>query len=140
MKEYFVNKPEEWSMLIPLIIELLGDGRIFTIEGPMGSGKTTFTSIMMNYLGTQDEVSSPTYGIVQEYHTANQKFPVVYHMDLYRLNTLEEAIALPIEDYLYSENLCIIEWPELIESILPEDILRMQISIEADAARKVVFL
>lgn len=140
MITYLINKPEEWSAIIPVIIGKLGERRILTLEGAMGSGKTTFTAILMEYLQSQDEVSSPTYGVVNEYITSNPSFPTVYHMDLYRLNKLEEAIALPIEDYLYSGNFCIIEWPELIESILPEDILRMQISIEADAVRKVVFL
>jgi tRNA threonylcarbamoyladenosine biosynthesis protein TsaE len=140
MSAYTVNKPEDWSEIIPKILQKLGNRRIFTIEGPMGSGKTTFTAVFMDYLESLDEVSSPTYGIVNEYNTINPEFLTVYHMDLYRLNSLEEAIALPIEDYLYSGNLCIIEWPELIESILPEDILRMQISMGAEGARNVVFL
>lgn len=140
MSEHTVNKLENWSEIIPVILQKLGDRRIFTIEGSMGSGKTTFTAIFMDYLESLDEVSSPTYGIVNEYHTQNPEFPTVFHMDLFRLNSLEEAIALPIEDYLYSGNLCIIEWPEMIESILPEDILRMQISIGAEGARKIVFL
>ena len=140
MAEYTVSIQEEWGEIIPLIMQKLGDRRILTIEGPMGSGKTTFVSLLMAYLDSLDEVSSPTYGIVNEYSTGNPEFPIVYHMDLYRLNSLEEALALPIEDYLYSGNLCIIEWPELIESILLEDILRMQISIGEEGARNVVFL
>ena len=140
MEAYTIHTPQEWSGLIPLILQKLGDRRIFTIEGPMGSGKTTFTSIFMAALDSLDEVSSPTYGIVNEYSTGNPAFSTVYHLDLYRLNSVEEAIALPIEDYLFSGNLCIIEWPELIDSLLPEDILRMQISIGAEGARKVVFL
>lgn len=140
MSQYSISNIKDWSEIIPLIIQKLGDRKIFIIEGPMGSGKTTFTAILMDYLECKDEVSSPTYGIVHEYSTGNSDFPTVFHMDLYRLNSLEEAIALPIEDYLYSGNLCLIEWPELIESILPEDILRMQISMGAEGARKVVFL
>src|SRR5690606_31426815 len=110
MTEYSVSKQENWSEIIPKILQMLGNRRIITIEGPMGSGKTTFTAIFMNYLESRDEVSSPTYGIVNEYSTENSDFPTVFHMDLYRLNSLEEAIALPIEDYLYSGNLCLIEW------------------------------
>lgn len=83
---------------------------IICLQGPLGVGKTSFTKAFCQSSGIEEEVSSPTYSIIQEYG----KDPIIYHMDLYRLDTIEDLWEIGIEDYLYSSNICIIEWPKLI--------------------------
>ena len=98
----------------------------------MGTGKTTLTKALVKALGSDDEVSSPTFSIVNEYETQND---TIYHFDLYRIKDLEEAYNFGIEEYLYSNNWVIIEWPELIESMLPNDIDRIDLELKPDQSR-----
>ena len=102
------------------------------INGDMGVGKTTLIKAIVKTLGSQDIVSSPTFSIVNEYEATGTN---IYHFDLYRLKNIEEAYNFGIEDYLYSDNWCIIEWPEIIEDILPECFDRLDIVLNEDHSR-----
>jgi len=113
-----------------------GDRRIFLLEGTLGAGKTTLIKQLCAHLGVDpSEVHSPTFALVNEY----EGMEPVYHLDLYRLKTLDEAIDIGIEDILYSGQFCFIEWPELIEPILPEEVVRIKLELAPDSARKILF-
>ena len=103
----------------------LGDRKIVAFYGSMGAGKTTFIKAICDVLGVTDTVNSPTFAIVNEYLAASGES--VYHFDFYRIKKIEEAYDFGYEDYFYSGNLCLIEWPELIEELLPEDTVRVKI-------------
>ncbi|MGJ8593021.1 MAG: tRNA (adenosine(37)-N6)-threonylcarbamoyltransferase complex ATPase subunit type 1 TsaE [Aquaticitalea sp.] len=102
------------------------------LNGNMGVGKTTFVKAMAKALDSIDNVSSPTFSIVNEYKLPNDKF---YHFDLYRLNTEEEALEFGIEDYLSSNHWIVIEWPEKILNLLPEDVDRIDLILNDDHSR-----
>ena len=103
----------------------------------MGAGKTTFTRAVCRQLGvTEDEVTSPTFAIVNEYQSASGP---VYHFDFYRVKNLSEAVDMGCEEYFYSGRPCFVEWPELIEPLLPEDTVRVTIEERADGSRMVSF-
>lgn len=117
-------------------LEEIGDNKLIAFFAPMGSGKTTFTTAICRQLGVEeDAVSSPTFAIVNEYRTASGE--MMYHFDFYRLNRPEEALDIGFYDYIDSGNLCIMEWPENIEEILPEDTLRVSITANPDLSRTV---
>ncbi|MFB9057682.1 tRNA (adenosine(37)-N6)-threonylcarbamoyltransferase complex ATPase subunit type 1 TsaE [Mariniflexile ostreae] len=102
------------------------------IYGDMGAGKTTLIKAIVKALGSDDGVSSPTFSIVNEYEINKG---MVYHFDLYRIPLLEDAYNFGIEDYIYSKEWCIIEWPQVIESILPEPFDRIDLEINPDNSR-----
>lgn len=112
----------------------LGDRKIVAFYGSMGAGKTTFIKAICDVLGVTDTVNSPTFAIVNEYLAANGDS--VYHFDFYRIKKIEEAYDFGYEDYFYSGNLCLIEWPELIEELLPEDTVRVKIEETTNGARE----
>lgn len=103
----------------------LGDRKIVAFYGSMGAGKTTFIKAICDVLGVTDTVNSPTFAIVNEYLAASGSS--IYHFDFYRIKKIEEAYDFGYEDYFYSGDLCLIEWPELIEELLPEDTVRVKI-------------
>lgn len=111
----------------------IGDARVIAFYGNMGAGKTTFIKSLCQLLGVEDVITSPTFAIVNEY-AASDDSPI-YHFDFYRIKKLEEVYDMGYEDYFYSGNLCLIEWPELIEEILPEDALRVKIVQNPDDTR-----
>lgn len=113
------------------LIETISSKTIL-IYGDMGAGKTTLIKAIVKALGSHDEVSSPTFSIVNEYEIDNDK---IYHFDLYRVKDLEEAYNFGIEDYIYSENWAIIEWPKIIETILPESFDSIYLEIKPDNSR-----
>lgn len=100
--------------------------KIVLFYGHMGAGKTTFINLLCKELGIVGETSSPTFSIVNEYHTNGSE--KIYHFDFYRLKSEMEAYDLGYEDYLYSGNLCLIEWPEKIDSLIPEDVIEFHIN------------
>ncbi|MEZ7955027.1 MAG: tRNA (adenosine(37)-N6)-threonylcarbamoyltransferase complex ATPase subunit type 1 TsaE [Bacteroidales bacterium] len=110
---------------------------VVALYGEMGAGKTTFTKALCKVLGVVDGVNSPTFNLINEYRT--DKGEVVYHFDFYRINKLEEAFDIGFEEFIESGNLCIIEWPEKIELILPSDTLRVKISVLKDGSRELAF-
>ena len=112
----------------------IGDRRLVAFFAPMGAGKTTFITAICKTLGvSEDAISSPTFAIVNEYRKASGE--PVYHFDFYRIEKLEEALDIGLYDYLDSGALCLMEWPENIEPLLPEDTLRISISVEPDGSR-----
>ena len=114
----------------------IGERRIVAFYAPMGAGKTTFTNAVCRALGVRDDaVSSPTFAIVNEYRTRDGE--PVYHFDFYRINKLEEALDIGFYDYIDSGCLCLMEWPENIEPLLPEETLRVSISVASDLSRTV---
>ena len=113
----------------------IGDSRIIAFFAPMGAGKTTFTTAICRRLGVGDTVCSPTFTIVNEYLTASGE--PVYHFDFYRVDNIAEALDIGFYDYIDSGHLCLIEWPENIASLLPEETLRVNIKVNDDQSRTV---
>ena len=103
----------------------MGNRRVFAFHGGMGAGKTTFIKAICQHLGVKDAVTSPTFAIVNEY---GSDIGSIYHFDFYRIKNLGEVMDLGFEDYAYSGNLCLMEWPELIEELLPEDTTKVHIA------------
>jgi tRNA threonylcarbamoyladenosine biosynthesis protein TsaE len=114
----------------------IGNHRVFAFYGEMGAGKTTFIKAICEELGVEDVITSPTFAIVNEY-TSNDG--PIYHFDFYRIKKLEEVYDMGFEDYFYSGALCFIEWPELIEEVLPEDAVKVSIKEEEDGTRSILF-
>ena len=115
-------------------IQQIGDHKVFAFYGSMGAGKTTFVKAICESLGVDDVITSPTFAIINEYH-ANDR--VIYHFDFYRIKKLEEVYDMGYEDYFYSGSLCFIEWPELIEELLPEEAVKVSIKENPDGSRTV---
>ena len=115
----------------------MGDSRVFAFYGKMGAGKTTFIKALCRELGVEDVITSPTFAIVNEY-TAASGDPI-YHFDFYRIKKLDEVYDMGYEEYFYNGGLCLIEWPELIEELLPENAVRVSISEQADGTRLIRF-
>lgn len=114
-------------------VKAIGDRTVFAFFGGMGAGKTTFIKAVCQQMGvTEDMVSSPTFAIVNEYEGSSGS---IYHFDFYRIRQISEAVNMGFDDYLYSGNLCFIEWPELVEPLLPEDTVRVTIEEQPDGSR-----
>ena len=106
-------------------IDLMGENKVFAFQGSMGAGKTTLIKAICEELGVKESVTSPTFAIINEYK--DREGDSIYHFDFYRINKLEEAFDFGYEDYFYSGNLCFIEWPEIVESLLPENCVKVTI-------------
>lgn len=109
-----------------MLLDSFPDERVFAFYGSMGAGKTTFIKAICRELGSGDNVTSPSFALINEYTVANGQ--VIYHFDFYRIKKIEEAFDLGYEDYIYSGNYCFIEWPEMIEQLLPEGIVEVRIT------------
>ena len=127
-------------------VSQIGDHRVFAFYGTMGAGKTTFIKAVCEELDVSDVITSPTFAIVNEYTISNHKaqssklkVQSIYHFDFYRIKKLEEVYDMGFEDYFYSGALCFIEWPELIEEVLPEDAVKVTITEQPDGSRTVCF-
>jgi tRNA threonylcarbamoyladenosine biosynthesis protein TsaE len=114
---FTVKDIEELEPVADEIIQLANEYSIFCFYGDLGAGKTTLIKLICEKLNVVDTISSPTYPIINEYNTIDSR--IIYHIDLYRLKSIEEALNIGIEEYLYSGNLCFIEWPDNFKSILP---------------------
>ena len=115
-------------------VEEIGERRVFAFYGKMGAGKTTFIKALCEELGVEDVITSPTFAIINEYGTPDGQS--IYHFDFYRIKKIEEVYDMGYEDYFYSGALCLIEWPELIEDLLPEDAVRVTINVLSDGKRE----
>ena len=118
-------------------LEKIGDNTLVAFFAPMGSGKTTFTTAICKVLGVTDPVGSPTFAIVNEYMRADGD--PMYHFDFYRINKQAEAVEIGLYDYLDSGCLCIMEWPENIEDLLPEETLKVSIKANQDQSRTITW-
>lgn len=117
------------------LIQQFPEQRVFAFYGKMGAGKTTFIQSICKVLETNDNVTSPTFALINEYKTTRQES--IFHFDFYRIKNIEEAFDLGYEDYLYSGNYCLIEWPEMIEPLLPDEIVKVKIEVAEDGARMI---
>ncbi len=134
-QEFLIKNLEALPGVVADFLAQFVDYRKFALYGEIGTGKTTFTKAVCAQLGVEDTVSSPTYAIINEYQAGEQ---VIRHADLYRLKTAEEAFDVNIEAYLDDEHYCFVEWPELIEDWLPEDMIRLYFETQEDETRRVV--
>lgn len=125
-KIFQVNSIDALSQVSDCLIEMKQESNVIAFYGSMGAGKTTLIKNLCHKLGVSDEVNSPTFAIVNEYLDKDQN--PVYHFDFYRIKKLEEAYDIGYENYFYSDNLCLIEWPEMIEPLLPGRYIRVDIT------------
>ena len=116
-------------------IAAMGDNTVFTLYGKMGAGKTTFIKVLCQELGVEDVVTSPTFAVINEYRS-DIAGELIYHFDFYRIKKLEEVYDMGYEDYFYSGALCFIEWPELVEELLPGNTIKVTIEELEDGSRK----
>ena len=119
-------------------VNAMGDNTVFAFYGDMGAGKTTFINALCKVLGVEDDTTnSPSFSIVNEYRS-DTTAELIYHFDLYRIENLEEAFDIGIEDYFDSGALCLLEWPERIEDILPYDTVKVEIKVNDDDTRQLI--
>ena len=117
-------------------IDQIGERTVFAFIGKMGAGKTTFIKAICEEMGVKETVNSPTFSIVNEYEGTGKK--IIYHFDCYRINNIQEALDLGAEEYLYSGNLCFIEWSENIAPLLPDSIINVDIEEDENGKRNVM--
>ena len=117
-------------------IRQMDDRTVFAFYGKMGAGKTTFIKALCEELGVEDVINSPTFAIINEYRSVATS-ELIYHFDFYRINKISEAQDISVEDYFYSGALCFIEWPEKIDSLLPDDTVHITIEEMEDGSREI---
>lgn len=136
MKEFHINGVDELGQVADYLISLRDASDIIAFYGPMGAGKTTLIKNLCHKMGVTDEVNSPTFAIVNEYVTLEGES--VYHFDFYRIKKLEEVYDIGYDNYFYSGNLCLLEWPEMIDPLMPERFVRVDIALgDTDDSRKI---
>ena len=140
--EIVVHSLPELDACIPQVLAALAGRRKIALYGEMGAGKTTFVKAFCRQLGVKETTASPTFSLVNQYSYTEKdgSTALVYHLDLYRLKSLQEALDIGIEDLLYDPWYCIIEWPQLAEPLLPEDAAKIQIEITGETARRILIL
>ena len=138
MESICIKNIKELPAAASAFLKQIGESRIVAFYGDMGAGKTTFIKNICLELGVPDIVNSPTFTIVNEYRTSADE--AIFHFDFYRINKPEEAYDIGIEEYFDSGSLCLMEWPEKIEQILPPDTLRVKISVQNDGSRVITLL
>ena len=130
-----INNLEDISRAAQDFLPLLKEHPVEAFYGGLGAGKTTFIKALCDQLQVTDSVTSPSFAIVNEYHSALTGRPV-YHFDFYRIKKLEEVYDIGYDDYVYSGYPCLIEWPEMIETLLPDDYLHVRIEVKPDESRE----
>jgi tRNA threonylcarbamoyladenosine biosynthesis protein TsaE len=142
MTEFNIQTINDLPKAVDWLLTQANGRRKIMLYGQMGAGKTTFTKAFCQHLGVENTTSSPTFSLINEYFYKNTEGSPskMYHADLYRLRNIEEALDIGIEDYLDDPNYCLIEWAEIIEPLLPEDVLKVQFEIGENSARKIVIL
>ena len=135
--ELKINHIDDINEVARQFVDQMGDHKIFAFYGKMGAGKTTFIKAMCEELGVTDVITSPTFAIVNEY--MDGKGESIYHFDFYRIKRVEEVYDIGFDEYIYSGNLCLMEWPELIEQLLPEETVRVDIMENPDGTRVIRF-
>lgn len=132
MKQIKIDSLSELSEVAREIIDSLEGRTVVLFRGEMGAGKTTLISRIVEELGAEDNVTSPTFAIVNQYEGTECR---IYHFDFYRIERLEEAYDFGYEEYFYSGDLCLVEWPEKIEPLLPEDAMQVMIRVVDEDSR-----
>jgi tRNA threonylcarbamoyladenosine biosynthesis protein TsaE len=132
-----LTKLEDLPQVSQAFLKATEGQKQFAFYGNMGVGKTTFIKEICHQMGVVEVVTSPTFALINEYHTADNRN--VYHFDFYRINKIEELFDFGYEDYLYSSDYCFIEWPEKGEEVLPEHILKVSITEMPDGSRTIAF-
>lgn len=128
LSQIICKRPEELLDAAKILIEKYPTQRLFAFYGEMGAGKTTFIKSICDLLKVTDNVSSPTFAIVNVYQT--QTNDEVYHFDFYRIKSIEEVYDIGYEDYFFSDQYCLMEWPELIKNLLPEETIPVEIKVD----------
>lgn len=137
MMEIKIENIEHLASVARKFVDEMGENRVFAFYGKMGAGKTTFIKAICEAMGVKDVVASPTFAIVNEY--ADAEGQPVYHFDFYRIKNLREAYDIGCEEYFYSGCPCFIEWPEMVEELLPEDVVSVRIEVSENEER-IVFV
>lgn len=132
-----IQSPETIREAAKQFVAAMDESTVYAFYGSMGAGKTTFIKAICEELGVEDVITSPTFAIVNEYRSDSGE--LIYHFDFYRIKKLEEVYDMGYEDYFYSGALCFMEWPELIEELLPEDAVKVTITQQEDGSRLVEF-
>ena len=135
MKTYSVNSIDSLKDIVIDLLELLNDHQIVALEGQMGAGKTTFVQQVLKAMGVEELDGSPTYSLINQYESPF--YGTVYHLDLYRLNSLEEIFDIGIEELLYQKCICLIEWPEKMIELLPDNTIWVYLRVEEDLSRTI---
>lgn len=130
-----ISSLDELDKVAEAVVEALDGRTVVAFDAPMGAGKTTLISRIAAYLGAQDDVTSPTFAIVNQYEGSER---TIYHFDMYRIERIEEALDFGCEEYFASGELCLVEWPEKIETLLPDDTMVVRIEILSDSERRFV--
>ncbi len=131
-----INNIDDLSQVSELLIKWRDYSNIVALYGTMGAGKTTLIKNLCNKLGVSDEVNSPTFALVNEYQT--DTLDSIFHFDFYRIKSLEEVFDIGYEDYFYGGSLCLLEWPELIDPLMPEHYVKVEITLgDTDTSRKI---
>ncbi|MBQ1227222.1 MAG: tRNA (adenosine(37)-N6)-threonylcarbamoyltransferase complex ATPase subunit type 1 TsaE [Alistipes sp.] len=128
-----IDSLSELDNVAEQIISSLDGRNVVLFRGGMGAGKTTLISRIVAQLGAEDTVTSPTFALVNEYEGADKM--LIYHFDFYRIDKIEEVFDLGYEEYFYSGDLCLVEWPEKIEALIPDDVMTVKIEVEDDGQR-----
>lgn len=136
IKDITINSLDELRSVAEAILRSLDGRTVVLLHGPMGAGKTTLVREIAAVLGSEDSVSSPTFAIVNEYVTPEHGS--IFHFDMYRIERIEEAIDLGFEEYIHSGNLCLIEWAERVEQLLPEDAMLVRIEAPTETKRRFI--
>lgn len=136
MKERKFNL-DELEFVAREFIDSIGDDRVFLFDGEMGAGKTTFIAEVCRQLGADDDFGSPTFSLVNEYADSNGD--PIYHFDLYRIENPQEALDMGIEEYFDSGELCLVEWPDRLGDLVPEEARTVSLFVEEDGSRRILF-
>lgn len=131
------NSIEDLPRIASDLLTEFSKDRVFALYGDLGAGKTTFIKIICVQLGVEEDVTSPTFSIVNEYLAGEES---VYHFDFYRIDSPQDALNIGSEEYFYSGQYCFIEWPEKIESILPEEAIKIQINTISETEREFLII
>lgn len=138
MTTIHVNSTEDLPAAAEQFVALMGDETVYAFYGEMGAGKTTFINALCRRLGvSEDMANSPSFAIINEYRS-DETAELIYHFDLYRLENIDEALEIGVEDYFDSGALCLLEWPERIEDLLPDDTVRVDIRVNDDHSRDII--
>ncbi len=138
MTTIHVNTIEDLPAAAEAFVEQMGDETVYAFYGEMGAGKTTFINALCRRLGVEDDVAnSPSFAIINEYRS-DETAELIYHFDLYRLDNIDEALEIGVEDYFDSGALCLLEWPERIEDILPDDTVKVELRVNDDHSRDII--